>query len=222
MQAFDLENNIEVACKIHELNSSWSNTLRDCYIKHAIRENDIYKQIKHSKVVNHYDTFEIDQNSFCSVLEICSGPDLYTYLKLHKVIPEKEAKFIITQLLSALKYLNERDNKIIHFDLKPQNILFHNGEVKIADFGLAKVLDDHKDQIELTSQGVGTYWYVPPECFETDKNKPIIDSKVRNFLNLGRYMVNRCHFLRAFVRAEAIWKRYDSRKNLPGKHHKKS
>ncbi len=76
-------------------------------------------------MVNHYDTFEIDQNSFCTVLELCSGPDLYTYLKLHKTIPEKEAKFIITQLLSALKYLNDRDNKIIHFDLKPQNILFH-------------------------------------------------------------------------------------------------
>ena len=82
-------------------------------------------------------------------------------------------------MLSALKYLNELDNKIIHFDLKPQNILFNNGEVKIADFGLAKVLEDQKDNIELTSQGVGTYWYLPPECFEMGKNSPVIDSKVR-------------------------------------------
>ena len=52
--------------------------------------------------------------------------------------------------------------------------------MKIADFGLAKILEDQKDQIELTSQGVGTYWYLPPECFEMDKNKPLIDSKVLN------------------------------------------
>lgn len=152
--------------------------MRDCYIKHAIRENDIIKQIKHPKIVNHYDTFEIDHNSFCTVLELCTGPDLYTYLKLHKTVSEKEAKFIITQILYALKYLNEREPKVIHFDLKPQNILFHNGEIKIADFGLAKVIEDNKEQIELTSQGVGTYWYLPPECFDSDKSKAYIDPKV--------------------------------------------
>jgi len=151
--------------------------LKDCYIKHAVRENEIYKNIKHPKVVNHYDTFEIDSNTFCTVLELCTGPDLYTHLKLRKTLPEKDARFIITQILSALKYLNELDRKIIHYDLKPQNILFHNGEVKIADFGLAKVIDEYHDQIELTSQGVGTYWYLPPECFD-QKNKNMIDSKV--------------------------------------------
>lgn len=62
-------------------------------------------------------------------------------------------------------YLNKGGQKIIHYDLKPQNILFHNGEIKISDFGLSKVVDEYSDNIELTSQGVGTYWYLPPECF---------------------------------------------------------
>jgi len=67
----------------------------------------------------------------------------------------------------ALKYLNLNNNKlkVIHFDLKPSNILFHKGEIKISDFGLCKIIENDDTKMELTSQGVGTYWYLPPECF---------------------------------------------------------
>ena len=61
------------------------------------------------------DTVEIDHNSFCTVLQLCNGPDLFMYLKQHKMLPEKEAKLIISQILSGLKYLNEQKEKIIHF-----------------------------------------------------------------------------------------------------------
>jgi serine/threonine protein kinase len=46
-------------------------------------------------------------------------------------------------------------------DLKPANILYSNGTVKITDFGLSKLVEesDGHDSIELTSQGAGTYWY---------------------------------------------------------------
>ena len=37
-----------------------------------------------------------------------------------------------------------------------------SGEVKITDFGLSKVMDCSDDSMELTSQGAGTYWYLPP------------------------------------------------------------
>uniref|UniRef100_A0A0A9X5Z6 Serine/threonine-protein kinase TOUSLED n=1 Tax=Lygus hesperus TaxID=30085 RepID=A0A0A9X5Z6_LYGHE len=57
--------------------------------------------------------------------------------------------------------------KIIHYDLKPANILFHNGEVKISDFGLSKQVAESEKSIELTSQGAGTLCYLPPECFVT-------------------------------------------------------
>lgn len=106
------------------------------YIKHALRENQTHQNLSHPRIVRHYDTIEMDNNAFCTVLELCSGPDLSEYLKLNGCIPEKEAKLIITQILSGLKYLNEHTPKIIHYDLKPQNILFHNGEIKISDFGL--------------------------------------------------------------------------------------
>ena len=41
----------------------------------------------------------------------------------------------------GIKYLHEHKMKIIHYDLKPQNIIFHEGEIKITDFGLCKVMD---------------------------------------------------------------------------------
>jgi tousled-like kinase len=70
---------------------------------------------------------------------------------------------IIKQVINAIRYLHSLQDKVIHYDLKPQNIMFHKGKIKITDFGLCKITRD--DVIELTSQGVGTYWYLPPECF---------------------------------------------------------
>jgi tousled-like kinase len=53
-----------------------------------------------------FDVFEIDINSFCTVLEYCDGNDLDFFLKQNKTIPEKEARSIIMQIINALKYLN--------------------------------------------------------------------------------------------------------------------
>ena len=124
----------------------------------------------------------------------------------HKTISEREARSIVMQVSSALKYLNEIKPPIIHYDLKPGknpphillafekvnfsfvsgNILLTggsvSGDIKITDFGLSKIMDsenynpDHG--MDLTSQGAGTYWYLPPECFVVGKTPPKISSKV--------------------------------------------
>ncbi|CAD8134619.1 unnamed protein product [Paramecium octaurelia] len=177
-KAYDLQELREVACKIHQLNSNWSDHAKQNYIRHAIRENRVHKELNHPHIVKLYDSVEIDKSSFCTVLELCDGPDLAYYIKKYKCFPEKEAKLLIGQIISAIKYLNNHKNKIIHYDLKPQNILFHLNELKISDFGLCKVLEDDNSKLQLTSQGVGTYWYLPPECFHMGDQPPNISSKV--------------------------------------------
>lgn len=62
----------------------------------------------------------------CTILEYCEGEDLDIRLKKRGKFPEKESKNIIEKVLEVVKYLNERDPKIIHYDLKPGNILFDN------------------------------------------------------------------------------------------------
>uniref|UniRef100_A0A2K6MY84 Tousled like kinase 2 n=1 Tax=Rhinopithecus bieti TaxID=61621 RepID=A0A2K6MY84_RHIBE len=170
-KAFDLTEQRYVAVKIHQ---------------HACREYRIHKELDHPRIVKLYDYFSLDTDSFCTVLEYCEGNDLDFYLKQHKLMSEKEARSIIMQIVNALKYLNEIKPPIIHYDLKPGNILLVNGtacgEIKITDFGLSKIMDDDSynsvDGMELTSQGAGTYWYLPPECFVVGKEPPKISNKV--------------------------------------------
>lgn len=102
-KAFDLKEQRYVACKVHQLNKDWKEDKKANYIKyvllwkhalgifvnfsvllvlrHALREYNIHKALDHPRVVKLYDVFEIDANSFCTVLEYCDGHDLDFYLK---------------------------------------------------------------------------------------------------------------------------------------------
>ncbi|XP_026425113.1 serine/threonine-protein kinase TOUSLED-like isoform X1 [Papaver somniferum] len=179
-KAFDLVEYRYVACKLHGLNAQWSEEKKQSYIRHAIREYNIHKTLVHHHIVRLWDIFEIDHNTFCTVLEYCSGKDLDAVLKGTPVLPEREAKIVVVQIFQGLVYLNKRPQKIIHYDLKPGNVLFDElGVAKVTDFGLSKIVEDDvgSQGMELTSQGAGTYWYLPPECFELSRT-PLISSKV--------------------------------------------
>lgn len=169
-KGFDLLRGSYVACKIHQLASNWSEVKKRTFIRHSMREYEIHKSLRHPRVVQLIDIFEIDENTFCTVLEYCDGSDLDSYLRSQQTLTEREARSIISQVVSGLKYLSEQRKRIIHYDLKPGNILLHKGEVRIADFGLSKIMNESENTshgMELTSQGAGTMWYLPPECFET-------------------------------------------------------
>lgn len=165
--AFDLFKLKKVACKIHQPDPSWSISRKKSYSLHATRECKIQKAIDHQRVVRLYDVFLIDgENSFCTILEYCNDGDLDLRLRMERRIPEKDTRCIIMQVVDAISYLKNLEKPIIHYDLKPGNILFHDGEVKITDFGLSKIMDNREaGDMDLTSQGAGTYWYLPPECF---------------------------------------------------------
>lgn len=187
-KAYDTAEMREVACKLHQLSPQWSEERKRTYVRHAARECSIHKQLVHPAVVRLSDVFEVDNDSFCTVLELCTGDDLDARLKAHGSIVEREARAIMAQVFAGLAYLSGGARRVIHYDLKPGNILFDAaGRVKITDFGLSKVMEERAggasgmgadSGMELTSQGAGTYWYLPPECFETGPAPPKISSKV--------------------------------------------
>ena len=174
-KGYDLKELREVAVKIHQLDPRWPDSKKENYTKHVSREYEIHRNVRHSRIVSLYDVFEIDNNSFATVLECCKGTDLDTLLKRKKRLPERQARAILLQILTGMQYLSQPSSDgsrqgIIHYDLKPGNILFDAfGDAKITDFGLSKIIDapDPAESMELTSQGAGTYWYLPPECFVT-------------------------------------------------------
>ena len=185
-KAWDCVEMREVACKLHQLNPQWSEERKRTYVRHAARECSIHKSLDHPHVVRLIDVFEVDSDSFCTVLELCTGDDLDARLKAQGAISEREARAILAQVFNGLAYMSSGQKRIIHYDLKPGNILFDEaGRVKITDFGLSKVMEERPGTnfgadsgMELTSQGAGTYWYLPPECFETGPAPPKISSKV--------------------------------------------
>jgi tousled-like kinase len=168
-KAYDLITHCFVAVKIHEIRKDMDEAQRQNYVRHTTQEYRIHKTLKHRRIVRLLDHFAIDAMSFGVAMEYCEGVDLDTYLKAHGPMSEREAKGVIVQILSALRYMNSQPSKVIHYDLKPGNVLYHKGNVKIVDFGLSKIVDhsvtNGHDTIELTSQGAGTYYYLPPECF---------------------------------------------------------
>jgi len=168
-KAYDLITHCFVAVKIHEIRKDMDEAQRQNYVRHTTQEYRIHKTLKHRRIVRLLDHFAIDAMSFGVAMEYCEGVDLDTYLKAHGPMSEKEARGLVIQILSALRYMNTNPHKVIHYDIKPGNILYHKGNVKIVDFGLSKVVDhtitNGHDTIELTSHGAGTYYYLPPECF---------------------------------------------------------
>ena len=177
-KGYDCEEGRHVACKLHQLASHWPEERKRSYVRHAAREYSIMKAMRHPNIVALFDVIEIDDETFCTVLELCDEVDLDARLKQGGPLPEREARPIIAQIFAGLAYLSSGPRRVIHYDLKPGNILFDAaGRVKITDFGLSKVVEDSAASLELTSQGAGTYWYLPPECFETGA-VPKISSKV--------------------------------------------
>jgi tousled-like kinase len=164
-RAYDFESARFVACKVHQLASNWSEARKQSFLRHMLRENEIHKSLSHPRILRAHDSFELDNLTVVSVLDLCNGTDLDVVLRKNGALPEREARSIIAQVFAGLVYLDQHD--IVHYDLKPGNILLDNGQVRITDFGLSKINTESAPDglMDLTSQGAGTMWYLPPECF---------------------------------------------------------
>src|SRR5579859_771651 len=96
------------------------------------------------------------------VLEYVDGESLRGYLRAHAPLPVDEVLTITRQLAETLQYVH--DQGVIHRDLKPENILISTeGQVKLADFGIALRLASRRLTFNHLSNAVGTPDYMAPE-----------------------------------------------------------
>lgn len=108
------------------------------------------------------------------VTDFCDGGDLFFYLAANQCgLDEDRARFILAEIVLAIEHLHELD--VIYRDLKPENILLDAaGHVRIADFGLSKLLNKG---IKLGRTGTicGTHSYVAPEMVSESSYSASVD-----------------------------------------------
>ncbi|KAJ9592846.1 hypothetical protein L9F63_015489 [Diploptera punctata] len=134
----------------------------------AMREVEVLAKMQHPYIVAYKESFEYDKNLYI-VMDYCEGGDLYTKIREHaqraRYFSEDTILNWFVQICLALKHVHDR--KILHRDIKSQNIFLTKGNVvKLGDFGIAKIL---KNTIELAKTCIGTPYYLSPEICE---NKP--------------------------------------------------
>jgi predicted Ser/Thr protein kinase len=126
------------------------------------REAQALARLNHPNIVQVHDFGRTD-DYFYFVMEYVDGVNLRALIRDHKLDPEAALK-IVPQICEALQFAH--DEGIVHRDIKPENILVDKkGRVKIADFGLAKLLGHAADDFSLTGTGqlMGTLGYIAPE-----------------------------------------------------------
>ena len=130
------------------------------------REARSLARLNHPYIVTVYDFGHTAEDLYFFVMEFVEGTDLRHVIQSAKLSP-KEALAIVPQVCEALQFAH--DEGIVHRDIKPENILLDKrGRVKIADFGLAKLLDSPATVYTLTQAGqrMGTPHYMAPEQIE--------------------------------------------------------
>jgi serine/threonine protein kinase len=129
------------------------------------REGRALARLDHPNIVDIYDS-GVAGGLYYFVMEFVDGANLRQMVRAGKVEP-KQALSIVSQVCEALQYAHEEG--IVHRDIKPENILVdRRGRVKIADFGLAKLLGAAQTDVTLTrtQQAMGTPHYMAPEQWE--------------------------------------------------------
>ncbi|MGI9243293.1 MAG: protein kinase domain-containing protein [Verrucomicrobiales bacterium] len=130
------------------------------------REAAAMAALDHPNIVTLHD-FGEREGCFFFIMEYVEGVDLAQRLASGSLTTD-EALLLVPQICDALQYSHDRG--IVHRDIKPGNILIgRSGKVKIADFGLAKLVGTGVDEFALTrtSASLGTPRYMAPEQIET-------------------------------------------------------
>ncbi len=122
------------------------------------------EKLHHPNVIDFYEAFQVEDKLWI-ILEFVEYGSLYCILKKHFPNGIKDPQMIASiayQIIKGLEYLHNKN--IIHRDVKCGNILINkNGDVKLTDFGISKLLESKEHK---TSSMVGTPCWMAPEVLE--------------------------------------------------------
>lgn len=154
-EALDRRLNRKVAVKV----------LKDAYALDATfrssfqHESQAVAMLSHPNIVTVYDTNRSGSVEYI-VMELIEGINLKQYMNSKEVLTVKEALHFGSQICKALNHAHAKG--IVHSDIKPHNIMVQkNGNVKVADFGIAKLENSQKDS--KSDETMGSVHYLSPE-----------------------------------------------------------
>ena len=146
----------------------------DSYVRRFHKEAQAAASLVHANIVQIHEVGEIDGIHFI-VQEYVSGQNLREYIARHGAVSVGLAVNVLRQVAAALHRTGPQG--IVHRDIKPENIMLApTGEVKVADFGLARVTQD-QEGTDVTQIGItmGTPLYMSPEQVEGNTVDPRSD-----------------------------------------------
>lgn len=157
-QATDTETNDKVAIK------KISPFEHQTYCQRTLREIMILTRFKHENIIDIRDLIKPPSLDLMTDVYIVQGlmeTDLHRLLQNQK-LSDDHACYFTYQILRGLKFIHSAN--VLHRDLKPSNLLLNtNCDLKICDFGLARVVDDSHDHVGVLTEYVATRWYRAPE-----------------------------------------------------------
>ncbi|CAL1277724.1 unnamed protein product [Larinioides sclopetarius] len=140
------------------------------YCQRTLREIKILTRFKHENIIDIRDILRaptIDLMKDVYIVQCLMETDLYKLLKTQKLGNDHVCYFLY-QILRGLKYIHSAN--VLHRDLKPSNLLLNTTcDLKICDFGLARVADPAYDHTGLLTEYVATRWYRAPEIMLNSK-----------------------------------------------------
>ncbi|XP_072044482.1 mitogen-activated protein kinase 1-like [Amphiura filiformis] len=140
------------------------------YCQRTLREIHILTRFKHENIINIQDIINarsIDEMKDVYIVQCLMETDLYKLLKTQHLSNDHICYFLY-QILRGLKYIHSAN--VLHRDLKPSNLLLNTTcDLKICDFGLARIADPNHDHTGFLTEYVATRWYRAPEIMLNSK-----------------------------------------------------
>lgn len=141
----------------------------EIFVQRFLREMEAAARMTHPNIVTAYDADE-DNGRFYLAMEYVAGIDLATWVRHRGPMATRDAAQCIIHAANGMAYAHEQG--VVHRDIKPSNLLRdQTGQVKIADLGLARFVDDsthrsnnfEREQLTHTGSFSGTIDYMSPE-----------------------------------------------------------